>query len=104
MRDFRILQKYFFKENYRNQGESSTFAVILKIISAFYTKTFFFLQTVNEITLESERIWMPVHSPNPQEGLLIVNLGKNMDFWTGGRFKAQCSKIRIKCVIMFASD
>ena len=78
--------------------------MILKIISAFYTKTFFFLQTVNEITLESERIWMPVHSPNPQEGLLIVNLGKNMDFWTGGRFKAQCSKIRIKCVIMFASD
>ena len=36
---------------------------------------------------------MPVHNPKPEEGLLIVNLGKNMDFWTGGRFKATLHRV-----------
>lgn len=36
---------------------------------------------------------MPVNSPKPEEGLLIVNLGKNMDFWTGGRFKATLHRV-----------
>ena len=32
-------------------------------------------------------------SPDPSKGLLIVNLGKNMDFWTGGRFKATLHRV-----------
>jgi isopenicillin N synthase-like dioxygenase len=36
---------------------------------------------------------MPVPCPDAEDGLLIVNLGKNMDFWTGGRFKATLHRV-----------
>ena len=45
------------------------------------------------MTNHVERVWVPVPVPNPEEGLLIVNLGKNMDFWTGGRFKATLHRV-----------
>ena len=52
-----------------------------------------FFQTVDEFTNPTERVWAPVKCPKPEEGLLIVNLGKNMDFWSGGRFKATLHRV-----------
>ena len=47
----------------------------------------YLFQTVDELTNPMDRVWAPVKCPKPEEGLLIVNLGKNMDFWSGGRLK-----------------
>ena len=58
-----------------------------------YLNCKYFFQSVNELTSHNERIWVPVPSPKPEEGLLIVNLGKNMDFWTGGRYKATLHRV-----------
>ena len=62
-------------------------------VDLYFNINIIFFQTVDEITTHTERIWMPVHNPKPEEGLLIVNLGKNMDFWTGGRFKATLHRV-----------
>jgi len=40
-----------------------------------------------------ERQWAPVFCPPPEDGTLIVNLGKNMDYWTGGKFRATLHRV-----------
>ena len=45
---------------------------MLLVFSSYY----FVFQSVDELTSHNERIWVPVPSPKPEEGLLIVNLGK----------------------------
>ena len=47
----------------------------------------YLFQTVDELTNPMDRVCAPVKCPKTEEGLLIVNLGKNMDFWSGGRLK-----------------
>ena len=53
---------------------------------------------MDEQSNPAERLWAPVKCPKPEEGLLIVNLGKNMEFWTGGRFKAILHRVVNKTV------